>query len=403
MTSIRCIFAATALVLLLCAPATAQNRLALIIGNDAYQNVDPLQKAVSDARAVAATMQQLGFQTTIGENLSRREFLQLMVRTEAQVQPGDTVFFFYAGHGVEIDGANYLLPVDVPRVAAGQQNFLKDESISTDNLIQRLKARGARSQIVVLDACRENPFRDTTGRSIAGSRGLGASQPTDGVFILYSAGIGEVALDRLGDDDPNPNSIFTRALVPLLARDDISLVTLAKDVRAEVKALAATVGHQQSPAYYDEIDGHIFLARLGAPGGQTSPAQTSPARPAPPPQTMAQMPVAPAPIAPAPMPGRTSPAVAAPVPVPDLPARINGFIFLDSDRRRLSINEVLQLTPYEMRIARNEIFARKGRIFRSSDLQDHFGRMPWYQPRHAEVRLNAIEKANVTLIQAAER
>src|SRR5262249_49117212 len=156
--------------------AVAQNRFALVVGNDSYQHIDQLQKAVNDARAVAGSLQRLGFTVARGENLSRRDFVQALARLEAQVRPGDITFVFYAGHGVEIDGANYLLPVDVPKVAAGQQNILKDEAISTDGLIQRLKARGARSQIVVLDACRENPFRDPAGRSVGAARGLGSAQ-----------------------------------------------------------------------------------------------------------------------------------------------------------------------------------------------------------------------------------
>jgi hypothetical protein len=366
------------------APAFAQARVALVVGNDAYQNVDPLRKAVNDARAIAASLRKLGFNVVLGENLPRRDFVQAVARLEAQVKPGDISFVFYAGHGVEIDGANYLLPIDIPKVAPGQQGILRDEAISTDGLIQRLKARGTRSQILVLDACRENPFRDATGRSVGGARGLGSSQPSNGVFILYSAGIGEVALDRLSNNDQNPNSVFTRTLVPLLENPSLSLVTLAKDVRAQVKTLAATVAHQQSPAYYDEIDGHLFLANLGAP---------APSNPnvAPNPNVQASI----QPIA------RPEP-LAQPTPVPP-PAAPSGFIFGDSDRRLLNRQEVQRLTKNDVRLARNEIYARKGRFFRDTALRDHFSRFTWYQPHSWDVPLNSIEQANVTLLQSMER
>lgn len=358
-------------------PSRAQDRLAFVVGNDAYQNIESLRKAVNDARAIAATLRKLGFNVTIGENLQRRDFVRGLANFEGRLKPGDVAFVFYAGHGVEIDGANYLLPVDIPKVAAGQQSVLKDEAISTDGLIQRLKARGTRSQVLVLDACRENPFRDASGRSLGGARGLGPAQASNGVFILYSAGIGEVALDRLSDNDGNPNSVFTRTLVPLMENPSLSLVRLAKETRARVKGLAETVGHRQSPAYYDEIDGDLFLARLGGvtpPPGPALPASAPPSVPA----------------APAPS-----------VPAQDL--NIAGFIFPDSDRRILTRKEIEQLPLSVRRYARNEIFARKGRFFQDTALRAYFSRFAWYRPDRWDVDLNAIEEANIKLIQSLER
>ena len=89
----------------------------------------------------------MGFQVVLGENLKRRDFIERFNTFENSIQPGDTAFIFYSGHGVELDGANYLVPTDAPKVSASQQSLLKDESISTDNIIQRLKAR----QLVVLN------------------------------------------------------------------------------------------------------------------------------------------------------------------------------------------------------------------------------------------------------------
>jgi uncharacterized caspase-like protein len=141
------------------APAVAESRLAFVVGNDAYRNVPSLQKAVNNARAVSRSLQQLGFRVTLGENLAWRDYVEKFSLFESSIRPGDVAFLFYSGHGVEIDGANFLIPVDAPKVSPEQQSLLKDVSISTDNMIQRLKARGTRTQIIVLDACRENPFR----------------------------------------------------------------------------------------------------------------------------------------------------------------------------------------------------------------------------------------------------
>jgi hypothetical protein len=368
--------------------AWAENRLAFVVGNDAYRNVNPLQKAVNDARAVRRSLQQLGFQVTLGENLARRDYVEKFATFENSIQPGDIAFLFYSGHGVEIDGANYLIPVDAPKVAPEQQSLLKDVSISTDNLIQRLKARGTRTQIIVLDACRENPFRQANGRSVGGARGLANARLPGGVFMIYSAGVGEVALDRLSDSDANPNSVFTRSFLPLLQNPDNSLIAVAKQTRAEVKSLASSIGQTQSPAYYDEIDGEIFLAKAT---GTTSP-------PPPPPPSVIE-PEKPRTV--------TAPPDVPPLPPPPAPPVVasapRDFIFPDSDRVRLTRDMLLSLSPAQLRIARNEIYARRGRFFRDPALAQYFGRFSWYRPYSWDVPLNAVEQANVALIASVER
>jgi hypothetical protein len=368
--------------------ASAESRLAFVVGNDTYRNVNPLQKAVNDARAVGRGLQQLGFQVTLGENLAWRDYVEKFSAFENRVQPGDTAFLFYSGHGIEIDGANYLIPVDAPKVAPEQQSLLKDVSISTDNLIQRLKARGTRTQIIVLDACRENPFRQANGRSVGGARGLAGARLPGGVFMIYSAGVGEVALDRLSDNDSNPNSVFTRSFLPLLQTPENSLVTVAKQTRAEVKSLAASIGQTQSPAYYDEIDGEIFLAQGAALTSPLPPPEIEPEKP----RIVTAPPVSQADIPP---PRAPSPAAVA------TPAR--DFIFPDSDHIRLTRAMLLSLSPGELRLARNEIYARRGRFFRDPALAAHFSRFAWYRPYAWDVPLNAVEQANVRLIASLER
>lgn len=367
--------------------ANAQNRLAFVVGNDAYRNVNPLQKAVNDARAVGQSLQKLGFRVTLGENLGWREYVEKFSAFENSIQPGDTAFVFYSGHGVEIDGANFLIPVDAPKVAPEQQSLLKDVSISTDNLVQRIKSRGARTQIIVLDACRENPFRQSNGRSVGGARGLAGARAPGGVFMIYSAGVGEVALDRLSDNDANPNSIFTRSFLPLLEDPENSLIVVAKQTRAKVKTLASSVGETQSPAYYDEIDGDIFLAKGAAAEAATLP-QVAPEKPRPATTPMASAKNLPIPPAPEP----------APMPAPE-----QGFIFANSDRVRLTAAMLRGLGADQLRLARNEIYARRGRFFRDPALAAYFSRFGWYRPYSWEVPLNAIEQANVSLIASLER
>ena len=371
----------------------AQNRLAFIVGNDSYQNVEPLKKAVNDARAVAASLRKIGFRVTLGENLGRREFNEKFSTFENSIQPGDTAFVFYSGHGIELSGANYLIPVDAPKVSAQQQSLLRDEAISTDTVIQRLKSRGTRTQIVVLDACRENPFKDNGGRSLGGTRGLGAAQTPGGVFIAYSAGVGEVALDRLSDTDANPNSVFTRSFLPLLEDPNRSLISVVKETRLQVKQLASTVGHSQQPAYYDEIDGDVFLAK-GVTGSSPTPAPV-PVLPRndPPPPVEQPRPIPP--VASLPPVGAKG--------ISPAPASGGGYIFANSDRVLLSRDALRGFSSEQLRIARNEIYARRGRFFKDPALTAYFSKFAWYKPYAWDVPLNATEAANVKLISSMER
>jgi hypothetical protein len=102
------------------APAFAEKRVALVIGNNDYRNVPPLQKAVNDARAMSDALKQLGFTVLFAENQNRKAFSETMLAFDKAVDPGDTAFFFFAGHGFEINGQNYLLPTDIAAVTQGQ-------------------------------------------------------------------------------------------------------------------------------------------------------------------------------------------------------------------------------------------------------------------------------------------
>jgi formylglycine-generating enzyme required for sulfatase activity len=246
----------------------AEKRVALVVGNDRYPNLpadQQLQKAVNDARAVGDALTRLGFEVMRGENLTRQAFVAKVDDMSEKLSPGDTAFFFYAGHGIAINGGNYILPSDVPNLQTGQETRLAHAALAESDIVAELQQRGIRVAIMVLDACRDNPFRRPGIRSVGSERGLTRTEPARGVFSLYSAGIGQSALDRLNPADRNPNSIFTRVLVPKLAQPGLDLAALAIDVREEVGRLAATVGHDQSPAYYDETSGgRIYLAGLVA-------------------------------------------------------------------------------------------------------------------------------------------
>ncbi len=245
--------------LVLAAPLWAQDRLALVIGNDDYDSVIDLQKAVADAEAVSQKLQGLGFETFQGVNLDRRGMNQRISEFTAQLEAGDTAFVFFAGHGVEIDGENYLLPTDIETPKAGRSDFIKSESIALSDLLDRVRATGARTSIAIIDACRDNPFKSTNGRSIGGTRGLGRINAPQGMFVIFSAGAGQMALDRLSDDDAAQNSVFTRALLPRLSEPGLELRSMVAGLRTEVRDLSRTVQHDQIPAYYDELLGEFYF------------------------------------------------------------------------------------------------------------------------------------------------
>jgi uncharacterized caspase-like protein len=253
------IMVAVALTVAATVPVQAEKRVALLIGNNAYQDVVSLRTAGNDARTLADVLRKLNFSVFVAENVSRRSMSEALFTFDKAIEPGDLAFFFFAGHGFEIHGQNYLLPTDVPAASEGQEELIRDSAFLADRIIERLQARGARTAVLVLDACRDNPFQRPGARGIAGKGGLAPMTPVEGFFILFSAGAKQIALDGLSRNDPNPNSVFTRSFARQLSEPGLTLVQVAKRTQAEVKLAAATIGHEQTPAYYDQVVGEIVL------------------------------------------------------------------------------------------------------------------------------------------------
>lgn len=248
------------LLALLCMNEAAQaKQLAIVVGNNAYIEVPALSTAVNDARAMSVGLAKAGFAVETVENGTKRQMSRAFAAIEGKIEPGDTILFHFSGHGFEIDGQNWLLPVDVPAARPGEEGLVKDESFSASEILDRFRARGAGTVVAILDACRDNPFAQPGTRGLGGTRGLARMDAAGGVFILFSAGSKQTALDRLSDADPNPTSIFVRSFLPLLERPDLSLIDMAKETQEHVKALAQSVGHEQVPAYYDGIVGRVTL------------------------------------------------------------------------------------------------------------------------------------------------
>jgi Caspase domain len=246
-------------------PAAPYNRLALVIGISRYPklaNDQQLRKTVNDARSITLALEDLGFEVYDGIDLDRASMIHQISDFEARIGRGDTVLFFFSGHGVTINGENFLLSADVPSPRDGQQSLLRDLAYSVTVLVERFQTK-AGLLVTVLDACRGHPFERSGTGSLRLGHGLAPMHVVPrNTFILHSAADGQESLDRLSEEDTDENSVFTRVLLKYLRQRNLSLTDLVQRVRKDVYDLASKVGHEQRPAYYDEvIDSHnVFLA-----------------------------------------------------------------------------------------------------------------------------------------------
>lgn len=234
------------------------HRKALVIGNDSYKHAGVLKTAREDAHAIAASLERVGYTVTLRTDLAERELKATIRNFSSQIQGGDEVTFFFAGHGIEVDNSNFLLPIDV----AGESPLqIRDEAIDLKRLLGDFENRRAKFTLAIIDACRNNPFAKSGTRVVGSERGLAPTTPATGQMIIFSAGTGQLALDRLGERDTNKNGVFTRVFVQQMQRPSVSIDKIARDTRAEVVRLAQSIGHQQVPAIYDQVIGEFFFIR----------------------------------------------------------------------------------------------------------------------------------------------
>ncbi|MEJ8848023.1 caspase family protein [Variovorax rhizosphaerae] len=220
-------------------PALAQDRptdrrIALVIGNSEYSRAR-LSNPENDARLIAGNLRKLGFEVNEQLNIGVLQFRRVLREFARQVQKDDaTAVLYYAGHGMQIDGRNYLLPVDIN---LRDQEEVKDESVDIDELfLSRIDKVGSHPRIVILDACRDNPFTKKT-RNINSAGGL-AEMGARGTLIAFASAPGAPAED--GPD--GSNSIYTRSLAQEIMVPGIEVEQMFKNVR--VKVLRDTAGRQ---------------------------------------------------------------------------------------------------------------------------------------------------------------
>ncbi len=230
------------------------NRKALIIGNDLYTDVPKLQNAAADAEAMSKALEGVGFKVSKHLNLNEKAFKQALRDFRLNIQGGDEVLFFFAGHGVQLGSANYLLPTDIK---GDHEEQVKDEAIQLQKVLDDLQEKKTKFALAVIDACRDNPFKGQ-GRAIGG-RGLAPTSAATGQMIMFSAGSGQQALDKLGTNDKNKNGLFTRIFLKEMVKPGVAVDRVLRNVRNEVVTLAKGVGHEQTPALYDQAVGEFFF------------------------------------------------------------------------------------------------------------------------------------------------
>jgi len=241
------------------AGAAAETRVALIIGNADYAHGGRLSNPPNDAAAVAQSLRQVGFQVISRSDLGKVALEEELKSFTRAASGADVALIYYAGHGIEKGGANYLIPVDATLAADSDVDF---EAVPLD-LVMHSVAGAGKLKIVILDACRNNPFRDTMRRS-TGTRGIGQGlakppDPEEGdMLVAYAADAGSTA-----EDGGGANSPFAAALAQHLRDPGIDIRIMFGKVRDDVRAATQ---HRQEPAVYESLGGEQFIMAPGAGG-----------------------------------------------------------------------------------------------------------------------------------------
>lgn len=250
-----------ALMALAAAPASAGSRLALVIGNGKYANAPKLENPANDSADLAAALRNVGFDVIEQQDASREAMTKAVREFSSRLRGTEVALFFYAGHGMQMSGENYLLPVDADIQTPADVRF---NTVNLTDIQQEMEGSG-RANIIILDACRNNPFADRLAQSgrAAPSRGLGRIDAAgEGSLIVYSTQPNNVALDGAGRNSP-----FTAALLKHVVTPGIEVRQMLSRVRGDV--LSATE-RRQTPWDSSSLTGDVYLA--GAPSSQPAVA-----------------------------------------------------------------------------------------------------------------------------------
>ena len=265
-----------------------QRRLALVLGNDAYAK-SPLKNPVNDARAMARLLARLDFDVALQENGDRRAMITMLNDFSRKLRDVDVGLFYYAGHGMQANGRNYLIPIDARLETEADVEF---EAVDLGRVLGKMEDAGCPLNIVVLDACRDNPF----ARSFrSASKGLAMVDAPRGTLLAFATAPGSVAAD--GDSG---NGVYTKNLLANIERRDLSIEEVFKQVRIGV---VDETGGRQTPWETSSLMGSFYFqpgidqverpALSPAPSPQPVAKPTPAAQPDPAPLPVSQSPAAP--------------------------------------------------------------------------------------------------------------
>ena len=236
------------------ADAFADKRVAFVVGNGAYKNVPALPNPAVDAKSMARVLRNVGFEVVEGANLTRDKMTEKLLDFGKKAEGADVALFFYAGHGIAVNGANYLLPVDAD--LKSEMDVKLGAAINVDLTLEQTMG-DAKVKLVFLDACRDNPFAAKirsakATRSVNVQTGLAEMKSGEGTLIAFATGPGQTALDG----EAGTNSPFTRALLANIAQPGVEIQQAMTKVRAQVNDETAK---GQLPWGHTNLIGTVYL------------------------------------------------------------------------------------------------------------------------------------------------
>jgi hypothetical protein len=252
--------------------AKADRRVAFVVGNGAYKNVQSLPNPAIDAKSMARVLRNVGFDVVEGANLTRDKMTERLLEFGKKAQGADVALFFYAGHGIAINGTNYLLPVDAD--LKSEMDVKLGSAINIDTTLDQTMG-DAKVKLVFLDACRDNPFAAkirsaASTRSVNVQTGLAEMKSGEGTLIAFATGPGQTALDG----QEGTNSPFTRALMANIASPGVEIQQAMTKVRAQVNE---ETSKGQLPWGHTNLIGAVYLNPVTAPAGTPTEAANTPA------------------------------------------------------------------------------------------------------------------------------
>ncbi len=251
--TIRTLIISLLLTIIYSLPAWAEKRVALVIGNSSYAHVASLSNPRNDAEDISAALQRLNFEVIQGTNLDKAGMDKVIRQYSKAIEGADVALFYYAGHGLQVNGKNYLAPVNAKLDNEADLDF----DMTPLSLVLRQMERSKRTNLVFLDACRDNPLLKTLARSMSSTRsasltrGLARVETGVGTLISYSTEPGHVALDGTGRNSP-----FTKALLANIETKGVSINDLMITVRKQV--LTSTNG-KQVPWENSSLTGQFYF------------------------------------------------------------------------------------------------------------------------------------------------